>query len=132
MRTVSLAGKLCVHVIAVGAPTYAVAAGPVTINDGTAIANVPLVAFASPGPLMLTRTRAAAVAGPVTTQAKLPVLGRPSARVWNVLPPSRLSSILAVELAAGRLVDQVIDADAPTKRVAPAVGFVTATSGRPA
>ena len=107
-------GRLCVQVIVTGVPAYASvpAAGPVTVSDGVAIANVPLVPLSAKGSVAVTRTMTAAESGPVTTQAKLPVLGAAAARVSNVLPPSRLSSMRTGE-AAGKFVDQVIASGVP-------------------
>ena len=86
-------------------------AGPVTVSDGVVIANAPLVPLATTGSVTVTRATAAAVSGPVTTQAKLPVFGAAAASVSNVPPPSRLTSTTTD--AAGTFVDHVIGAVMP-------------------
>ena len=45
-----------------------------------------------------------------------------------MLPPSRLSSTVTDDVA-GKLLDQVIAAGVPAKRVAPAAGLVTVSVG---
>ena len=111
--TGSLSERLCVQLIVTGVPTYATAsaAGPVTVSDGVAIANVPLLPLADAGLLAATRTTTALESGPVAIQAKLPVLGAAAARISNVLPPSRLSSMLTED--AGKFVDHVIATGSP-------------------
>ena len=111
--TGSTSGRLCVQVTVTGVPAYATVpvAGPVTVSDGVVIANAPLVPLATTGSVTVTRATAAAVSGPVTTQAKLPVFGTAAASVSNVPPPSRLTSTTTD--AAGTFVDHVIGAVMP-------------------
>ena len=89
--------------IVTGVPAYASApaAGPVTVSDGVAIANAPLVPLAATGSVTVTRATRPRESGPVATQAKLPVLGAAAASVSNVLPPSRLSSTTTAKRRAG-------------------------------
>ena len=61
--------------------------------------------------MRVTRTWAALVAGPVTTQLKVPVFDT-IVRNWYVLPPSRDSSICA-DQKVDRLLVQVIASDVP-------------------
>src|SRR5262249_49877578 len=105
---VPAAGRLLAQVMVCAVPTRhdAPAAGAVTASAGVTIPNTPLAPLAAAGSLVLTRTRAGAVAGPLTVQAKLPVLGAAAANVSKVAPPSRLSST-TIDALGGRFVDHV-------------------------
>ena len=108
-------------VVDVPASKLAPAAGAVTVAIGVTMANAPLVALADAGPLSVTRTRAAAVAGPVTVQAKLPVFGAADGQRLKLEPSSRLSSTSAI-VEAGRFLDQAIACVGTDEQRAPAVG----------
>jgi len=88
------------------------AAGLVTVSEGTAIANAPLVALiVGPDVRRVMRTSAVFVVGPVTAQLKRPVL-ETTVRNWNVLPPSRDRSTRIDELER-RLLVQVMGSYVP-------------------
>ena len=83
MRTVSVAGRFVVQVIARAVPTVQLApvVGAVIASVGLTIANPPLVPLAGTAPFAVTRTIAAVAAGPVAVQAKLPLFGADAASV---------------------------------------------------
>src|SRR5678816_776846 len=101
MRTRSADPRLFVHVMVFAVPMVqtAPAAGPVTLmNTGATMKFVLLTSDTGPlVQLILIRAFAPAVAGPATTQLKVPDVALfwcDAARVsGNVSPPSRLNSI---------------------------------------
>src|SRR5262245_54321321 len=79
--------------------------GARTVSVGVVVIAKLMMPLASTGPLEVTRTRAVPVVGPVTFQAKLPLvplmllMGAASASVSYEPPPSRLNSTRTVSLA---------------------------------
>src|SRR6185295_13511208 len=112
------------QVIACGVPIVhcAPAAGEARARAGLPIANVPLAPSAG-RPFAETRTFAAAVAGPMTVQPRLPVAGAAVASAVQVAPPSLLSSTRVV-MPAGRLLDHEMVRAVPIAQLAPAAGAV--------
>src|SRR6185436_475495 len=98
--TPDVAGRLLDQVIAADVPAYKVApaAGPVTVTVGSSSPKLSLVPVAGTAPLAVMRRRASAAPGPETDPTKCPsIFGQEAAIVWNVAPPSRLSSTRTVE-----------------------------------
>src|SRR5438477_225988 len=114
MRTVSVAGRFVVQVIACAVPT-----GQLAPAVGAVIANAAPRPVVGTGWFPVTRTTAAPAAGPVAVQAKLPVLGAAAASVSKLVPPSRLNST-SIVASDGKLSVQVIVWGVPTKATEPA------------